>query len=74
LQAGVIPPGAEHVWEAFWDLGAHRGANGFGPAPLTYAEIHARARLLRQEHRPWEIRAIMAMDRAFLEAVSDKTT
>ncbi|WP_426314527.1 phage tail assembly chaperone [Methylobacterium fujisawaense] len=58
-----IPTEAEHVWAWFWDLERGRRA-GFSPEPFAYADIAAWARLCGEELRPWEVRALMAMDGA----------
>ena len=65
-----IPPGGERLWEEFWDLSGQGGAGLWGPVPLTYAEIYARAQLLRQRPRPWEVRVLMAMDQSFRSALA----
>ena len=67
----ALPPGGERLWQDFWDLSSHRGAGLQGPAPLSYQEIYARARLLRQMPRPWEVRVLMAMDQAFRQALAE---
>ena len=67
-----IPPGGEHLWQEFWELSAQRGAGLSGPVPLTYAEIYARARLLRRMPHPWEVRVLMAMDQSFRTALAEK--
>jgi hypothetical protein len=58
-----IPPAAEHVWAWFWDLEQGRRA-GFSPEPFGYTDIEAWARLCCEEPRPWEVKALMAMDGA----------
>lgn len=62
------------------DLHQTRGASQIGPLPITFAEIEARSRLMREAMRPWEVRAIRALDEAWLaegdgaSTVTDKTT
>lgn len=65
-----LPAGAAHVWEWFGELNLARTGNGFGANPFTYAEISAWASLLGRCPRPWEVVALKALDRAYLEAVA----
>ena len=67
------PPGAaEHVWAWFWELSAARGSNGFAPMPVTHLEIEAWARMVGAELAEWEVRAIRAMDVAFLAELAKR--
>ncbi len=67
----TVPPGGERLWRDFWELSVRRGTGPWGgPAPLAYHEIYARARLLRRMPRPWELRILLDMDRAFQEALA----
>lgn len=47
-----------------------RGGNGFGANPISWEAIAAYDRLTDAGLRPWEVRAIRAMDGAFLAALS----
>lgn len=51
----------EHIWGWFIQLSARRGG-GFGPAPLSYQEVDAWARLMGLDPTPWEIQQIMTID------------
>lgn len=51
-----IPGEAVHVHEAFWKI--------FGAEPLTWQEIGAYCRLTGEEFEPWELDALIRMDRA----------
>ncbi len=62
------PPLARHVWAYFADLHATRGGTGFGPAPLSRVEIQAWERDECIRLAPWERRAILRIDAAFLAA------
>lgn len=42
------------------------------PNPLSYQDIAAWVSLTRNQLRPWEVRAIKALDSAYLEEVSKK--
>lgn len=61
-----MPAGGEAAWSAFFDLSRTRGITPVGPAAITYAEIDAHARLMRLPLEPRHVRAIVALDRAFL--------
>lgn len=75
-QAGVpvptitIPSAAAHVFEWFCDLSDARGGNGFSLNPVSYAEIAAWSALTGARPSPWEIKAIRAMDAAYLSELA----
>jgi len=59
----------DEVWGWFCDLAATRGGGGMGGlSAITYAEIDAYCRLCDVTMDPHEVRAIVAVDRAFLSA------
>jgi hypothetical protein len=83
LESGHPPTEGEHLWRYFWDLNQTRASNGFEAARLSLSEIEvwerreflldlmntadrARARL-----KPYELQAIKAMDRVFLDTQRD---
>lgn len=70
LDGPDLPPAGEHVWGWFSELSSARGSTGFGPAPITYADIVAWARLMAVRPLPWEVRAIKALDSEFIIAAS----
>jgi len=49
-----------------------RRNNGFGPEPIGHADILAWAMLTDSQPRPSEIRAIAALDAAFLDHVAKR--
>ena len=55
------------VWMAFLELDAARGANGFGPNPLSYTEIDAWARLTGARLSAWEVSLLRDIDRVVIE-------
>ena len=63
-----------HVWHWFCELSAARGSTMGGFLPLSFTEIEAWARLYSVELQPWHVRAIRAMDTAFLGAIAKKPT
>lgn len=61
------------VWAWFAELNETRGANGFGPSPLAYAEIDAWRRLTGRRPSPADIAILRALDRAWLDAQHAKS-
>lgn len=64
--APELPLAGRHVWQWFVELHNVRGGNGFGPMPVGYRDIRDWAALSGVEIEPWELRAIIAIDRTFL--------
>lgn len=64
----------EGVWLDFLEVCGHRGSTGHGPAPLTYPDLEAWARLTGADVSPWRVRVLMAVDRAFVDVLMPKTT
>lgn len=62
-----IPAGADFYWRAFAELSAARSVGQTGPAPLSFQDIEAWARLHRWPLQPHHVTLITAMDRIFLE-------
>ena len=65
-----MPTALEHVWHWFRDLSFARTSNGFGPNPITYAEIAAWRDLTLAMPNPWEVSLLKRLDRAYLEEMS----
>lgn len=61
-----MPAECVHLWRWFVELSAARGSNGWGPNPISYLDIEAWSRLTRTIINPAEVRAIIALDQAFL--------
>lgn len=73
LEQPEIPEGWEHVWQWFWELSGGRGHNGFGPLPLSWADMAAWSRICGIELQPWQAAIFRAMDAAWLnEAAKQK--
>lgn len=70
--APVLPEGAEHAWSGFLALHSTRGNNGFGPSPISYADIDAYQRVSGDRLLAWEIDAIRRADHAFFSVQSKK--
>lgn len=67
-----LPPLGLHVWTWFLELHQARGGNGFGPSPLSYRELTDWSTLTGQRLEPWEVRAVMAVDRAYMASVAEE--
>lgn len=66
--APPLPPLAAHVWAYYAELHRSRDENGWGAQGLKMREIEAWSRLRRVSLDPWELDAILAIDRAFRAA------
>ncbi len=71
LDPPPLPPPCTAVWGWWTELASARPASGFGLSPLAFSEIAAWARLTRERPAPIEIRAIIAADAAWRQAVED---
>lgn len=61
-----LPPPLQYVWSWFWELAPRRGNNGFGPSPLSYAELESWAAMTGREPTFWEVEVLMRLDDAML--------
>lgn len=62
-----LPPLAAHVWGYFTDLARCRNYAGMGsPLPISYRDIEAWGRVTGNTLAPWELRAVLQLDAAFL--------
>jgi len=66
LDGPQLPVDCMHLWFWFLELSAARGSNGFGPNPLSFHDIEAWSRLTNTVIRPNELRALIALDHAYL--------
>ncbi len=55
-----------HVWQWFLELHARRGSNGWGANALSWGDMFAWVSLTQPGIRPAELRAIMALDNAWM--------
>lgn len=60
-----------HLWGYFQDLHATRASSGMGPGRLSRLEIHAWEADEGVTLARWERRCVMAIDAAWLKAVSE---
>jgi len=67
VKGGEPPESLRWHWEAFWEISVGRQAGFAGPAPLTWQDIQAWARLMRIRLLPDSVRIIKAMDAVFMD-------
>jgi hypothetical protein len=70
LDAGPVPEGFGYLWNLFWNLRAG-ASEGFGGARITWADIEAYKRATGADLDAFEIEAVMAMDQALRDAMSE---
>lgn len=61
-----LPESATHIWEWFLDLNGARHITEMGQSPLSFLDIEAWSRLTKNSLAVWEVKALKAIDRAFL--------
>lgn len=71
-EAPDVPLAGRRVWSAFLALHAGRGAGGFGPAPISHAEIESYGRVQRDPLRPFEIDIVRTLDQEWMKATAEK--
>jgi hypothetical protein len=52
----------DYLWRAFHRLSGRRGSNGFGPSPISWADIDAFVRYSKMRLAPWEVEIIEMLD------------
>lgn len=67
------PWASRRVWSVFLELNASRTGNGFGPNPISSAEIESYARIRREPIRSWELTILRALDAVYLKAAREMT-
>lgn len=70
--AAELPHEAAHVWRWFAELHATRGHGQWGALPISHTEIAAWAALTDARPTVFEVRAIRAIDDAFLTPAAEK--
>lgn len=63
---GECPEGFGPVWQAFGKLSARR-QYGMGPLSISYADMDAFQRLYGITLHPWQVEAIEAVDRLWMQ-------
>lgn len=68
-----MPPENAYLVRWFNQIGRARALHEWGFAPISWAEIDAWSRLMRIQPDPWEIDALLRLDRAWLKIMGEKT-
>lgn len=68
LDVPPLPPETEHLWSWFITLHPSRPPD----RPLSFPEIDAWARLTGETPAPWEVAALRAVDRAWLDEMRQR--
>lgn len=61
-----FPEALRYLWTAFVRMRRRNAGNGYGPTPITWADIDAYSRLSGLRLQPWEIEIIELLDDRFL--------
>jgi len=57
-----FPEALRYLWSAFVRIRRRNAGNGFGPTPITWADLDAYSRLSGLRLLPWEIEIIERLD------------
>lgn len=68
-----LPDDLAHLWADFLDLHNARGSTGFGPAGITFADIHAWESVNRTRLAGWQLSAIRQADAAYLRGYAERS-
>lgn len=64
--------GTEYLWGLFTELHGCRGNTGFGPARITYSDIHSYEAVTGIKLAGWELQAIRRADGVFLTREAER--
>lgn len=66
-----LPAGCLPLWNVFCELSARRGSTGFGPAPLSWADLQGWQAVYGARLSPWEIDRIFEIDALWVTTVAE---
>ena len=69
--APVLPEGCEDTWATFVQLRSSCPSAGMGPGSISYSEFDAYQRVTGERLEPWQLDAIRAADRAYLQVIAE---
>lgn len=69
LEAKEMPSLGLHVWKYFLELHNERSSNGMGPNKINSTQIKDWCFISSVTLEPWEVRAIRALDNAWMESI-----
>jgi hypothetical protein len=61
-----VPVALTYLWEWWCELSLVRRAGMSGPEPIDYRDVEAWARLMDKKPEPYEVRALLQLDRVLL--------
>jgi hypothetical protein len=67
-----IPNGFEYLISHFALINRARGSGFNGPLAISFTELKAFSELLDITLEPWEVRALLRLDAAYIEASMDR--
>lgn len=70
----VVPEAGRLLWNFFVEMSDGRSGSGFGPNPISWAEMEAWMRVRRWPLTDAHISILRAMDRAWLEFADRKAS
>ena len=70
LDGPPCPEPLRYLLRWFSELHLARGSSGFGENPIGYVDIAAWSRLTRKHVTPYEVAALVAVDRAYLNVMA----
>lgn len=70
LRAPLYPERCAHVLGWFFELHSRRSVGQWGPAALSWVDLHAWASLTGRRPSAWELRVIGRLDAAYFAALN----
>lgn len=67
-----MPEEVAYLVRWFWMIGRGRTGTGYGPNPISWAEVEAWARVTGIQPLLWEISALLELDAAWLKHIGDR--
>jgi len=71
LKPPEFPNVIGHIWHYFWEMNNQRSIGEAGIAPIPFSEILSWSRLHKIELTPFEVETLTALDRLYIEIVSE---
>jgi len=68
-----VPQLISYLWDYYLELHKRRGNNGYGHVALTFLEIEAWERKTQRKLDAWELKAILAVDDAYMVSLAKKS-
>lgn len=72
LRPPAYPERCAHVVGWFFELHSRRSVGQYGPAALSWVDIHAWASLTGRRPTPWELQVIGRLDAAYFAMLNER--